>query len=256
MSRHNSSDGHSASRCGSRAIWFVAASCLLLVVAVLAFFGTFRGVMRSVDDSNGSTSAFSNSVIRHHTDVPVPVLHASAAVLFDSLRYDRLTFIGTLGHWFHLAERLLPLLSDSDDAWPLSRSPTSNATSSALYLIFREAESPASLEPFSRFLLSTLVGRGKHSDIVVGYTTTYVSAINSASAAIGASATPSGMVLSFTPVFCASRKRQSASDMFVSSFGGTGGVCDSSASVNSPISLKADMVQRVAWDMKAKKRRR
>jgi hypothetical protein len=88
----------------------------------------------------------------------------SLAVVMGTLTYDKLRLIGGTGHWFHLAERLLPLVPQlSRDVW------TQSSNASELFIIFQEKYGSEELDAFGSFLLATLISGGKFDSVFIGH---------------------------------------------------------------------------------------
>ena len=96
----------------------------------------------------------------------------SLAVVMGTLAYDKLRLIGGTGHWFHLVERLLPLLPLlASDVWSKS-SEARSKRDGKLYIVFQEKYGSEDLDSFSGFLLATIISGGLFESVVIGHAAT------------------------------------------------------------------------------------
>ncbi len=105
---------------------------------------------------------------------------AAMAVVMDSLLDDKLLSIGGTGHWFHLIERILPyIVPAAKKVWRagaqlrskkiISMDKDQISVPSKLYLIFQEEAGVSTLDPFSRFLLSSVISGGYYDEVIIGH---------------------------------------------------------------------------------------
>lgn len=106
---------------------------------------------------------------------------ASKAVLLGSLRNDKLNVIGGTSHWFHLTERILPLLdSASSNVWEngneselsdISIGNDGMMVDNFLYILFREKNSVKDLNLFGQMILTMVISGGYFDGVHFGYVT-------------------------------------------------------------------------------------
>ena len=67
-------------------------------------------------------------------------------VHISSVRFNGLYWLGGTGHWFHFAERIIPMLSESySKVWGPGALGVRDRDHSTLYIVFEERESVTSL---------------------------------------------------------------------------------------------------------------
>lgn len=88
----------------------------------------------------------------------------SKAVVMGTLAYDRLRLIGGTGHWFHLLERLLPVIPKlALEVW------TQRTKNTELYIVFQEEYGAKELDSFATFLLVSIVSGGLFDKVIIGH---------------------------------------------------------------------------------------
>ena len=114
--------------------------------------------------------------------VPTSAASIDSIVVMDSLAYDKLRTIGGTGHWFHLLERLLPLLpTAAQKVWAsayvqhasasASSSTTFTFTPQHLYIVFQEQTGPDGLDSFGRLMLASILSGGLYDKVLIGHST-------------------------------------------------------------------------------------
>jgi hypothetical protein len=105
---------------------------------------------------NNESPGYCDISKRHELDV---------SIVIEPLKNTNLKIIGGTGHWFHLLERVIHVLNSAEvKIWNYP-----NANQRDLYIVFHERESVEELNPFCRFVLTSILSGNRYKRVVFGY---------------------------------------------------------------------------------------
>jgi len=87
------------------------------------------------------------------------------AIVIEPITNSNLKQLGGTGHWFHLLERVIHIFHIAEiRIWNHG-----NSNQRDLYIIFNEKDSVNDLNPFGRFLLTSILSGSKYRRVIFGY---------------------------------------------------------------------------------------
>ena len=103
-------------------------------------------------------------------------------VIVDPLLDDDIMYLGGTGHWYHMTQRILASMQESEEHWAKyysheaekksgGRPPLYDIDMNSVYIVFQEDFSVKNLGPFMRMVLSSLTAKGDVQNIHFAYAT-------------------------------------------------------------------------------------
>lgn len=133
----------------------------ILTLGVDFWFTTFD----YMNNFEGVTYPIEKSTHQFNSSCRLNKQKYSDAILVESIANNHLRYVGGTGHWFHMAEHVMPYLNLS-----LNLNHSTHRQSDILYIIFQEEYAVQNLAPFVRLLLTTIFAKDSHKEIHFGWT--------------------------------------------------------------------------------------